>query len=74
MERANTIDFTKAQARARAIATAINHEDTPPPTFARASQNMDVAVVLLDTLSAPSTNGVGKVYYQLKDFLGIATE
>jgi hypothetical protein len=35
-ERAATIDFTKAQARARAITTTINHEGTSRPTFARA--------------------------------------
>jgi uncharacterized protein YqfA (UPF0365 family) len=62
MERAATIDFTKARALVRAIATAINHECTPRPTFARASQNMVAAAALLDTLPAPSTNGVDKVY------------
>jgi hypothetical protein len=28
----------------------------------------------LDTLPTPSTDEVGKVYYQLKDILGIAAE
>jgi hypothetical protein len=37
MEQAATIDFTKAQARARAIAATINHETMPHLTFARAS-------------------------------------
>jgi hypothetical protein len=63
-ERAATIDFTKAQARARAITTTINHEGTSRPTFARASQNVAAATVLLDTLPAPSSDGVDKVYDQ----------
>jgi hypothetical protein len=50
MERATTIDFTKARAQATVIATAINHEGTPHPNFARASQNVVVAVALLDSL------------------------
>jgi hypothetical protein len=73
IERAATIDFTKIRARARATTTAINHEGTPHPTFARASQNVATTVALLDTLPAPSTDGVGKVYHQLKDILGAAT-
>jgi hypothetical protein len=72
MERAAAIDLTIARARARVVAAAINLEGTPRPTFARSSQNM--AVALLDTLSAPSTNGVDKVYYQLRAILGIATK
>jgi hypothetical protein len=34
MEQATTIDFMKARARARAVATSINHEGTPHLTFA----------------------------------------
>jgi hypothetical protein len=37
MERATTIDFTKAQARAKAVTAAINYEGAPCPTFARAN-------------------------------------
>jgi hypothetical protein len=33
-----------------------------------------MATVLLDTLPMPSTDGVGKVYRQLKDTLSVATE
>jgi hypothetical protein len=33
---------------------------------------MVLAAALLDTLHAPSTNGVGKVYRQLKSILGTA--
>jgi hypothetical protein len=74
MEWATTIDFTKAQARARVIAAAINHEGTPHPTFTRASQNVATVAALFDTLSEPSTDGVGKVYQRLKDILGVAAE
>jgi hypothetical protein len=72
MERVATIDFTKAQAQARPIVAAINHEGTPHPTFASASQN--VTTTLLDTLPALSTDGVDKVCHQLKDILGVATK
>jgi hypothetical protein len=37
MERAATIDFTKALAWDRAIATTINHEGTPHSAFAWAN-------------------------------------
>jgi hypothetical protein len=62
MERAATVNFSKARAQARAIATAINYEGTPHPSFARACQNMAVVIALLDTLPAPSTDVVGKMY------------
>jgi hypothetical protein len=65
------VDLTKTQARARAVATAINREGVPCPTFTRASQNMAAAAALLHTLPTPSTNRVDKVYRQLKDILGI---
>jgi hypothetical protein len=42
------IDFTKAQARAKAITTTINHEGAPRPAFIRASQNMVAAATPLD--------------------------
>jgi hypothetical protein len=48
-------------------AVMINREELPHPTFASASQNVAAAVALLDTLPAPSTDGVDKVYQQLKD-------
>jgi hypothetical protein len=74
MEQAATIDFTKAQARARAVAAVINHEATPCPTFVKVSHNVVVVAALLDTLLVHSTDGVGKVYHQPKDILGVATE
>jgi hypothetical protein len=39
------------------------------PTFTKASQNVAMAAVLLDTLLLPSTNGVGEVYQRLKSIL-----
>jgi hypothetical protein len=71
MERPIMIDLTKAQAQARATAAAINREGAPHPTFTRASQNMAAVAALLDTLSAPSSDGVDKVYRQFNDILGI---
>jgi hypothetical protein len=71
MEGAATISFTKARSRARAFTAAINHEGTPHPTFARASHNVITTTSILDTLSAPSTDRVGKVYRQLKDILDV---
>jgi hypothetical protein len=35
---------------------------------------MAATVVLLDNLPMPSTDGVGRVYYQLRDILGLAAE
>jgi hypothetical protein len=43
------------------------------PAFAEARQNVVTAVVLLDTLPTPSTDGVDVVYRQPKDILSIAT-
>jgi hypothetical protein len=71
MERPGIIDLTKAQARARAVGTSINHEGAPRPTFVRASQNVAAAVALLETIPTPSTDGADKVYHQLKDILGV---
>jgi hypothetical protein len=39
--------------------------------FARESQNLATTAALLDTLPAPSADGVARVYCQLKDILGI---
>jgi hypothetical protein len=41
-------------------------------TFFWASQNMTAAAALLDTLPTPSTDGVDKVYQQLKNIFIIA--
>jgi hypothetical protein len=46
----------------------------PHPTFAKATQNVAVAVALLDTLPVPSTDGVDKVYHHLRDILSVAVE
>jgi hypothetical protein len=73
-ERAATINLIKARAQARAIAAAINREGMLRPTFARASQNVAVAVALLDTLPEPSTDRVDRLYCQLKGILGVAAE
>jgi hypothetical protein len=51
---------------------ATNHKEAPQPTFARASQIVVIVAELLDNLPAPSTDGVNKVYQQLKDILGAA--
>jgi hypothetical protein len=71
MERAITVDLTNSRSRASGIAAMINREEAQRPAFARASQNMAMAATLLDTLHAPSTGGVNKVYHQLKDIIGI---
>jgi hypothetical protein len=51
-------------------ATVIDHVERQLPTFTKASQNMAAMAMLLDTLHAPSINGVGEVYQQLKSILG----
>jgi hypothetical protein len=53
------------------MAAALNREGLPRPTFTRASQNVSTIVALLDTLPAPSTDELDKVYHQLKDILGV---
>jgi hypothetical protein len=70
-ERAATIDITKGRACARAVDAAINREGVPRPTFAKASWNVATMATLLDTLPAPSADGVDKVYRQLKEILGV---
>jgi hypothetical protein len=74
LERVVTIIFTKAQARTRDVSTAINYKGTLHPTFTRASLNVAAVVALFDTLPAPSTNEVDKVYRQLKDILSVTAE
>jgi hypothetical protein len=73
-ERTTTIEFAKVEARTRDVTATINHEGTPRPTFARASSNVATAMALLDTLPAPSTSRVNKVYHQPRDILSVATE
>jgi hypothetical protein len=70
------IDLTNAHTWTKDVATAINHEGGGGghhPSFTWASQNVAVAATLLVTLLAPSTDGVDKVYQQLKDILSITT-
>jgi hypothetical protein len=52
-----TVNLTKARARAKAVAAAINHEGAPHPTFARASHNVAMVAALLDTFHVPSVMG-----------------
>jgi hypothetical protein len=66
------VNLTNAQPSDRDLTTAINREGAQCPAFARASQNMVVMAALLDTLPTPTTDGVNKVYHQLKEILGIA--
>jgi hypothetical protein len=54
-------------------ATTTNSEVEQIPTFDRASSNMAVVATLLVTLPMPSTDGVGKVYQQLKNIFGTTT-
>jgi hypothetical protein len=51
----------------------MGHTEWQLPTFARASQNVVMVAALLNTLAAPSTNGVGEVYQRLKNILSTAT-
>jgi poly(3-hydroxybutyrate) depolymerase len=73
-ERAVTVNYTKARARARANVVTINREGMPHATFLRASQNVGAAVALLDTLPTPSIDRASKVNQQLKDILRIVAE
>jgi hypothetical protein len=61
-ERATVVDYTKVRAQVRAVAIAINQEGMPHTMFPRDSQHVATAVVLLDTLPVPSTDGASKVY------------
>jgi hypothetical protein len=63
-ERAITVYLT-------GVTGAINCEGTQRPAFTRANQNVDAVAGLLDTLPTPSTDGVDRVYHQLKDILDI---
>jgi hypothetical protein len=49
------------------------HAERQLPTFTSASQNVATVAALLDTLPAPSTDGVGEMYQQLKSILGTTT-
>jgi hypothetical protein len=51
----------------------INREEGQCSSFARASQNVAASATLLDTLPAPSTDKVDKVYQKMKDILSTAT-
>jgi hypothetical protein len=68
------VEWAMAINLTRAIVAAINHEAPPRPAFARANQNVAAAVTLLDTLLAPSTDWVDRVYHPLKDILGVAAK
>jgi hypothetical protein len=68
-KRANRVNLSNARAWAKDVAAGINHDGAQCPIFARASQNMTVATVLLDTFLTPSADGVDKVYHLLKHIL-----
>jgi hypothetical protein len=55
------------------VAPAISHEGEQRPAFSIASQNVAAVATLWDTLPAPSTDGVDKLYYWLGEILTIAT-
>jgi hypothetical protein len=65
--------LTNTWAWTRDVAATINRDGVQCPVLARASQNMAVAAAVLDTLPAPSIDGVDKVYHQLKDIRSITT-
>jgi hypothetical protein len=71
-ERVVTVDLTTSQARPKGIAPAISRDGGPCPAFTSASQNVTTVAVLLDTLAAPSADGVDRVYRQLREILTIA--
>jgi hypothetical protein len=54
------------------VAPVTIREGGQHPNFARASQNVAAAAVLLDMLPPPSANGVDMLYYQLGQILTIA--
>jgi hypothetical protein len=62
VEWATMVDLTSARVWARDVTVTINHEGAQCLTFARASQNVVVAAALLETLPAPSADGVDMVY------------
>jgi hypothetical protein len=65
------VDLATAQAQAKGVAPAISREGGQRPTFARASQNVAVAAMLLYTLHAPFVDEVEKLYYRLGENLAI---
>jgi hypothetical protein len=67
------VDLTTAQAQAQGVAPTISREGEQHPTFSRPSQNMATVATLLDTLPAPSTDGVDKLYGRLGEIIAIAT-
>jgi hypothetical protein len=51
------------------VAPTISREGGQHPAFARASQNMAIAVALLDMLPPPSTDEVEWLYHELGEIL-----
>jgi hypothetical protein len=68
------VDLTNAREWTRDVAIGINREGTQDLAFARASQNVVAMAMLLDTLPAPSADGVDMVYLHLMDILGITAD
>jgi hypothetical protein len=63
------VDLTATRAQAKGVAPAISCEGGQHPAFARASQNMAIALALLDMLPPPSTDGVEWLYHELGEIL-----
>jgi hypothetical protein len=56
------VDLDATRARAREVAPTTSRERGQCPAFARASQNVAVAAMLLDMLHPPSVDGVDKLH------------
>jgi hypothetical protein len=63
-ERVLTVDLTTARAQTKGVTPILSHEGGggQHPAFPRASQNVAVMAMLLDTLPPPSTDGVDMLY------------
>jgi hypothetical protein len=62
VERILTVDLATARSQAKEAAPATSHErGGQHPAFARASQNVAVAAMLLDTLPTPSIDAVDRL-------------
>jgi hypothetical protein len=62
-ERILAVDLTSNRAQANGGAPTIRHEGDQCSAFAKASQNMATAAMLLDTLPPPSTDEVDRLYH-----------
>jgi hypothetical protein len=67
------MDHATPQAQAKGVTPTISQKGGQHPTFARSSQNVVTAAMLLDTLPAPFTDEVDRLYRHLGDILAITT-